>query len=85
MLKSDSLFNYGMQPCVHSAEAQRRNGQGWIRSGTGIKYFKNQNKVDGSNRYYYTLTFTLATPFDNDTLKVAQSYPYTLENLYSNL
>lgn len=85
MLKSDSLFNYGMQPCVHSAEAQRRNGQGWIRSGTGIKYFKNQNKVDGSNRYYYTLTFTLATPFDNDTLKVAQSYPYTLENLYSHL
>lgn len=81
MLKSDSLFNYGMQPCVHSAQAERRNGLGWHRSGSSIKYFKNQNKIDGSHKYYYTLTFTLMTSFDNDTLKVAQSFPYTLQDL----
>lgn len=81
MLKSDSLFNYGMQPCVHSAEAEKRYGQGWHRSGSGIKYFKNQTRVDGSHRFYYTLTFTLMTNFENDTLKVAQSFPYTLQDL----
>ena len=77
MLKSDSLFNYGMQPCMHSLEAEKRNGQGWFRSGTAVKYFRNQNKVDGSHRYYYTLTFTVMTPHDHDTLRIAQSNPYT--------
>lgn len=81
MLKSDSLFNYGMQPCVHSAEAEKRTGQGWFRSGMNIKYYKNQNKVDGSNRNYYTLTFTVMTPYEGDTLRVAQAYPYTIQHL----
>lgn len=81
MLKSDSLFNYGMQPCVHSAQAEKKMGQGWVRSGTGVKYFRNENKVDGSRRYYYTLTFTLVTPFENDTLKIAQAYPYGVQDL----
>lgn len=78
MLKSDSLFNYGMQPCVYSAEAEKRTGQGWFRSGMNIKYYKNDSKVDGSNRNYYTLTFTLMTPYEGDTLRVAQAYPYTI-------
>ncbi len=77
MLKSDSLFNYGMQPCIYSLEANKRNGQTWFRSGSAIKYFKNENKVDGSNRNYYTLSFTVTTPFESDTLRIAQSYPYT--------
>ena len=81
MLKNDSLFNYGMQPCVFSDEAFKKSGQGWHRSGTGIKYYKNQNKVDGSNRFYYTLSFTLITPYDNDTLRVAQAFPYGVEDL----
>ena len=81
MLKGDSLFNYGMQPCLHSAESEKKNGQGWFRSGTHIKYFRNQNKVDGSNRFYYTLTFTISTPYQGDVLKIAQCYPYTLTDL----
>lgn len=41
MLKSDSLFNYGMQPCVYSYEANKKNGQTWFRSGSSIQYYKN--------------------------------------------
>ena len=81
MLKGDSLFNYGMQPCVHSTEAQKKNGQGWFRAGTHIKYYRNQNRVDGSNRFYYTLTFTISTPYEGDNLKIAQCYPYTVSDL----
>ena len=81
MLKVDSLFNYGMQPCIHSTEGEKKNGHGWFRAGTHIKYFRNQNKVDGSNRYYYTLTFTISTPYEGDTLKIAQCYPYTVTDL----
>ena len=41
MLKSDSLFNYGMQPCILSERANINSNQGWIRSGSHIKYFRN--------------------------------------------
>lgn len=78
MLKADSLFNYGMQPCIHSAQAYKKSGQGWFRSGSNIKYFRNNQKVDGSNRYYFTLTFTIATPYEGDVLRIAQCYPYTV-------
>ena len=81
MLKSDSLFNYGMQPCIFSTEAEKKNGQGWFRAGGNIKYYRNQNRVDGSNRFYYTLTFTISTPYEGDTLKIAQCYPYTVNDL----
>jgi hypothetical protein len=43
MRKSDSLFNYGMMPCVHSLQEERKNNKGWIRSGKNIKYFKNDH------------------------------------------
>ena len=78
MLKSDSLFNYGMQPCVFSSEANKKNGQGWFRTGSNIKYMRNDMKVEGTRRYYHTLTFTISTPYDGDVLKVAQCFPYTL-------
>lgn len=81
MLKSDSLFNYGMQPCVYSTEANNKNGQGWFRTGSNIKYMRNNLRVEGTKRFYHTLTFTISTPFENDILKVAQCFPYTLENL----
>ena len=45
MMKPDSLFNYGMLPCVHSAEGERTLGQGWLRKGTKIKYFKNTHQI----------------------------------------
>lgn len=41
MLKSDSLFNYGMQPCIYSSEANKKIGQGWYRSSSSVKYTRN--------------------------------------------
>ena len=41
MRKPDSLFNYGMMPCVLSLKEQEKNGKGWFRDGRAIKYFKN--------------------------------------------
>ena len=70
-----------MQPCLYSERANATHYQGWFKSGTAIKYFRNENKVDGGSRFYYTLTFTVSTPYEGDTLKVAQCYPYTVTDL----
>lgn len=43
--KSDSLFNYGMLPCLHSLEEEKKNKRGWIRSGKHVKYFRNEHQV----------------------------------------
>lgn len=83
MLKSDSLFNYGMQPCVFSEKAYLANSQGWFRTGSHIRYFRNDNKVDGSRRYHYTLTFSISTPYEADNMKICHCYPYTVENLFA--
>lgn len=85
MRKSDSLFNYGMMPCINSFQEDKRTNKGWFRGGKNIKYFKNDHQIENSKRFYYTLTFTVSTPYDNDVLKIAQSYPYTYSDLNAYL
>lgn len=41
LLKSDSLFNYGMQPVVLSEAKLKKSGEGWSRQGRCITYTKN--------------------------------------------
>jgi cytosolic carboxypeptidase protein 2/3 len=79
--KTDSLFNYGMMPCIYSLEEFKRNKKEWFRGGKNIKYFKNDHQIESSRRYYYTLTFTISTPFENDILLIANSFPYTVSDL----
>ena len=79
--KSDSLFNYGMMPCIFSNEANKKSNIGWIRKATNIKYFKNDHQIENSRRYYYTLSFTISTPYENDVIRIAQCYPYTFSDL----
>jgi hypothetical protein len=85
MRKSDSLFNYGMMPCIRSIQEERRTKKGWFRGGKLIKYFKNEHQVENSKRFYYTLTFTISTPYENDVIRIAQAYPYTFTDLNTYL
>lgn len=82
--KSDSLFNYGMAPAVYSVA--ENNGQlglekGWKRDGKEVSYRKGTVPRENSRRMYYKLTFKISTPYENDTLFIAHSYPYTIEKL----
>lgn len=43
--KNDSLFNYGMLPCVFSLQEHRRSKKGWTRHARHVKYFKNSHPV----------------------------------------
>ena len=42
-------------------------------------------KVEGTRRFYHTLTFIISTPYEGDVLRVAQCYPYTFEHLQNFL
>lgn len=79
--KSDSLFNYGMLPCIFSMQEDNKTKRGWYRGGKNVKYFRNDHQIENSKRYYSTLTFTISTQYDHDILKVAQCYPYTYSDL----
>ena len=85
MQKTDSLFNYGMKPCIFSLGQWSEFGKGWTRGGNHIKYFKNGNLVENSYKYYYTLTFTISTSHEYDVIRIAQNYPYTTLDLQKYL
>ena len=77
MLKSDSLFNDGMQPLMFSVESN----QGWVRCGEKIVYTSNDLKHDSGNFYTVTFTVTMPDTTDNDTIYFAYCYPYTYTDL----
>eukprot|EP01033_Poteriospumella_lacustris_P001269 gene1270-924_t len=82
--KPDSLFNLGMRPVVYSAVDARTRGTGWVRAGSDISYYgnnfvRNNNSGEGSASYF-TLTFTLEFHHPKDTVLIAYSYPYTLND-----
>lgn len=61
-----------MVPCKVRAETE---GVGWYRAGSNACYFKNQLTRAGS-KPFWTLTFTVDTVFDRDTLYLAHCFPY---------
>ena len=81
MQKTDSLFNYGMKPCIFSLGEWNKCGKGWVKGGSHIKYFRNDNTVQNENKCYYTLSFTISTSYEYDVIRIAQNYPYTTLDL----
>lgn len=41
MLKSDSLYNYGMQPVMYSEKQTAAEHVGWYRAGEDLCYYRN--------------------------------------------
>ena len=81
-VKPTSDYSQGMRPLLHSATEASLTGQGWTRCGTNISYSPNTLKrVDRVGTNYYTLSFNLEIPHDNDTIYLAHSYPYTYSDL----
>ncbi|XP_076450580.1 uncharacterized protein LOC143286741 isoform X3 [Babylonia areolata] len=86
-LKPDSLYNYGMRPCMYSDKEALQNKVGWIRAGQNIKYYRNNLKYETSkgDRSFYSLTWTMQFPYENDTVYLAHCYPYTYSDLQDYL
>ncbi|XP_077371617.1 cytosolic carboxypeptidase 4 [Festucalex cinctus] len=85
--KSNSQFNYGMQPVLYSVRDALNGKPHWCRSGTEICYFRNYFcPVRGSRRTtFYTLTFTITFKYSEDVCYLAYHYPYTYSALRAHL
>jgi len=80
LMKPDSLYNHGMRPLMYSEIAAKKEGKGWHRHGRDVCYYQNSLKRKTAN-HYYTLTFSVVLPYDNDTVYFAHCFPYTYSDL----
>uniref|UniRef100_A0A4W3IYH9 tubulin-glutamate carboxypeptidase n=1 Tax=Callorhinchus milii TaxID=7868 RepID=A0A4W3IYH9_CALMI len=87
--KTNSQFNYGMQPVMYSVHEAMSGRPHWIRVGSDICYYKNHyccNEGAGQRgRKFYTLTFTISFPHSKDVCYLAYHYPYTYSALMAHL
>ena len=79
LLKPDSVYNQGLLPLIYSEREAESSGVGWHRCGSDVAYF--QNGIKRKNGSYYTLTFSVCFPHDDDTAYLAHCYPYTFTDL----
>lgn len=56
---------------------------GWFRTGSEVYY--GPNSIKKGKQLYYTLTFTVEFPHDNDWVHLAHCYPYTYTDLQQHL
>ncbi|XP_070132656.1 cytosolic carboxypeptidase Nna1 isoform X2 [Drosophila bipectinata] len=92
LVKSDSLYNDGMQPVMYSTLGAKEKSEGWRRCGDNICYYRNDDESAGNSaneeeedNSTYTLTFTIEFEHDDDTVFFAHSYPYTYSDLQDYL
>ncbi|KAF6122935.1 ATP/GTP binding protein 1 [Phyllostomus discolor] len=89
--KSNSQFNYGMQPLMYSVQEALNARPWWTRVGTDICYYKNHFSRSSvaaggqKGKSYYTITFTVNFPHKDDVCYFAYHYPYTYSTLQMHL
>nr|XP_006006117.1 PREDICTED: cytosolic carboxypeptidase 1 isoform X1 [Latimeria chalumnae] len=89
--KSNSQFNYGMQPLMYSVQEALNCRPRWIRTGTDICYYKNHFSRSAiaaggqKGKSYYTITFTVNFLHKDDVCYFAYHYPYTYSTLKMHL
>ncbi|XP_007944307.2 cytosolic carboxypeptidase 4 [Orycteropus afer afer] len=89
--KPNSQFNYGMQPTMYSVKEALLGRPSWVRTGYEICYYKNHYRLSAaaiggaSGKCYYTLTFAITFPHNEDVCYLAYHYPYTYTALMTHL
>uniref|UniRef100_A0AAV2L5L7 Cytosolic carboxypeptidase 2 n=1 Tax=Knipowitschia caucasica TaxID=637954 RepID=A0AAV2L5L7_KNICA len=83
MMKSSSLYSYGMKPLLYSERSAKESGVGWQRTGFNIRYYRNlnQNMKENETKSLYCLTWSLQFPYESDTCFMSHCYPYTYSHL----
>ncbi|XP_071199806.1 cytosolic carboxypeptidase 2 isoform X2 [Salvelinus alpinus] len=88
LMKASSLYCLGMRPLLYSERAAWEKGEGWRRTGSNIRYYRNQhhqaeqdNNTTTNTKSLHSLTWTSQFPYDFDTCYLAHCYPYTYSHL----
>lgn len=80
--KKKSLYNDGMMPVGFSMKDSK---QGWKRCGEDISYYKGEHRRSDDKGFLYCLCFKLTFDHAEDTVYLANFYPYTYTNLQRHL
>uniref|UniRef100_A0A8C3LIY5 tubulin-glutamate carboxypeptidase n=1 Tax=Chrysolophus pictus TaxID=9089 RepID=A0A8C3LIY5_CHRPC len=89
--KLNSQFNYGMQLVMYSVKEALQGRPHWLRAGYDISYYKNHYRCSAAagggsrGKCYYTLTFSIKFPHEDDVCYLAYHYPYTYSAMMSHL
>ncbi|XP_069723351.1 cytosolic carboxypeptidase 4 [Phaenicophaeus curvirostris] len=89
--KFNSQFNYGMQLVVYSVKEALQGRPRWFRAGYDICYYKNHYCCSAAagggmrGKCYYTLTFSIKFPHNDDVCYLAYHYPYTYSTMMAHL
>ncbi|KAM9374840.1 cytosolic carboxypeptidase 4 [Phaethornis superciliosus] len=89
--KLNSQFNYGMQLVMYSVKEALQGRPRWLRAGQDICYYKNHYCCSAAagggtrGKCYYTLTFSIKFPHEDDVCYLAYHYPYTYSSVMSHL
>ncbi|KFW05706.1 Cytosolic carboxypeptidase 4, partial [Eurypyga helias] len=89
--KFNSQFNYGMQLVMYSVKEALQGRACWLRAGHDICYYKNHYRCSAAagggvrGKFYYTLTFSIKFPHNDDVCYLAYHYPYTYSTMMSHL
>ncbi|KAI8903759.1 hypothetical protein EDD86DRAFT_214173 [Gorgonomyces haynaldii] len=78
LMKKDSLYGKGLQPCLFSEALAKTKKIGWHRAGADISYTRNNSE---KKKRTYTLSFRIQFPAENDTVYLAHCIPYTYSML----
>ncbi|XP_070542811.1 cytosolic carboxypeptidase 1-like isoform X3 [Ptychodera flava] len=89
--KPNSQFNFGMQPLMYSVREAVDGRPSWVRAGFDICYYKNHYSRSSAaaggqkGKSYFSLTFRMIFPHDDDICYMAYHYPYTYSMLQTHL
>ncbi|XP_051776799.1 cytosolic carboxypeptidase 4 isoform X1 [Erpetoichthys calabaricus] len=89
--KTNSQFNYGMQPVLYSVQEALQGRPHWVREGNEVCYYKNHFSQPSSSKggqkglSFYSLSFTVIFPHNDDVCYLAYHYPYTYTALQTQL
>ncbi|XP_011503362.1 PREDICTED: cytosolic carboxypeptidase 1-like [Ceratosolen solmsi marchali] len=83
--KSNSQFNFGMQPILFSVIEALNGRTGWVRKGKDICYYQNYYYKPNSRENYFTISFSLIFPHSYDICYLAYHFPYTYSQLITSI
>ena len=66
-----------MKPLIYSKKEAELKKNGWHRTGHEIKYYPSKKRSIASAQVFYTLSFQVELPYDQDQVYFAHCYPYT--------
>jgi len=85
LIKSDSLFNYGLKPLVFSERDNSQKSVGWLRRGENVRYCQSDVRRENKKENYFALEFEYTFKETKDWVYFCPSYPYTYAQMTSHV